>query len=92
MVLHNSGQIAAIGLFLNRSGKNIVLIVQEGIKVNNELKTDQSSDALDADFEPGKEFGFDATLDLAKEPEQASENIEEKDEIETQPQPLEAGV
>jgi FKBP-type peptidyl-prolyl cis-trans isomerase (trigger factor) len=59
-------------------------VQKEGIKVKNELKTDQSSDQLDAEFEPGKEFGFDATLDLADEQTKDSVNNEAMDEMEIQ--------
>lgn len=71
---------------------NFALTVQEGIKVKNELKTDQSSDALEAQFEPGKEFGFDATLDLVEEETPDIETAIAEGETETQPQTLETSV
>ncbi|CAM6084577.1 unnamed protein product [Calypogeia fissa] len=67
-------------------------VQKEGIKVKNELKTDQSSDELDAQFEPGKEFGFNATLDLAEEETPSNENTAAEAETETQAQTLEASV
>jgi hypothetical protein len=48
---------------------------QEGIKAKKNLTTDQSADELDTVFEPGKEFGFNATLEL--EDDEAPEEVEE---------------
>lgn len=67
-------------------------VQKEGIKVKNELKTDQTSDELDALFEPGKEFGFDATLDLADEETPNKESTSADGETETEPQTLEASL
>jgi hypothetical protein len=51
---------------------------QEGINAKKNLVTDQNAEELDAVFEPGKEFGFDATLELeeAKEAEPKSEEAD----------------
>lgn len=38
--------------------------LQEGIKAKKNLATDKTADELNAIFEPGQEFGFDATLEL----------------------------
>lgn len=43
--------------------------MQESIKAKKELATDQTADELDAEFEPGKDFGFNATLELENETE-----------------------
>lgn len=52
---------------------------QEGIKAKKNLATDKNADELDAIFEPGQDFGFDATLDL----EEDSGDAETKAEAET---------
>ncbi|XP_024395676.1 uncharacterized protein [Physcomitrium patens] len=39
-------------------------VEQEGIKAKKNLATDKTADELNAIFEPGQEFGFDATLEL----------------------------
>jgi hypothetical protein len=50
-------------------------VEKEGIKAKKNLTTDQSADELDTVFEPGKEFGFNATLEL--EDDEAPEEVEE---------------
>ncbi|KAK1318827.1 hypothetical protein QJS10_CPB04g01886 [Acorus calamus] len=39
---------------------------KEGLKVTKDLKVEQSIEDLEATFEPGKEFGFDAIIQLQK--------------------------
>ena len=40
---------------------------QEGIKAKKNLATDKTADELNAVFEPGQDFAFDATLDLEED-------------------------
>lgn len=42
-------------------------VEQEGIKAKKSLATDKNADELNAIFEPGQDFGFDATLDLEED-------------------------
>lgn len=70
----------SIYLYKNMSLKDLDVSAvwnQEGINAKKNLVTDQNADELDAVFEPGKEFGFDATLELeANEAEPKSEEAE----------------
>lgn len=38
--------------------------LQEGLKVSKDLRVEQSYEELEEMFVPGKEFGFDATIQL----------------------------
>ncbi|XP_010268222.1 PREDICTED: uncharacterized protein LOC104605239 isoform X2 [Nelumbo nucifera] len=42
-------------------------VEKEGLKVGKDLRVDQSFEELEASFEPGEEFGFDATIQLQKQ-------------------------
>lgn len=42
------------------------LMIQEGLKVTKDLKVEQSFEDLEATFQPGKNFSFDAILQLQK--------------------------
>lgn len=42
-------------------------VEKEGIKAKKSLATDKNADELNAIFEPGQDFGFDATLDLEED-------------------------
>jgi hypothetical protein len=46
---------------------SVVFVRQEGIKAKKNLATDKTADELNAIFEPGQDFGFDATLDLEED-------------------------
>ncbi|KAG0625296.1 hypothetical protein M758_2G043000 [Ceratodon purpureus] len=55
-------------------------VEKEGIKAKKSLATDKNADELNAIFEPGQDFGFDATLDLE---EDSGDTEEAKPEAET---------
>lgn len=45
----------------------VAVVEQEGIKAKKSLATDKTADELNTVFEPGQDFGFDATLDLEED-------------------------
>lgn len=65
-------------------GSDILFFVeQEGIKAKKSLATDKTADELNEIFEPGQDFGFDATLELEDETETPVEEAAAAPETET---------
>lgn len=65
MIRHVFDQMSSPGNFrLTHGYLFLTAILQEGLTASKNLKVQQSYEELEAAFEPGKEFCFDATVHL----------------------------
>jgi hypothetical protein len=65
VIRHVFNQMSSPGIFrLTHGHVFLTAILQEGLTVSKNMKVQQSYEELEAAFEPGKEFCFDATVHL----------------------------